>query len=140
MIASGKLDHSGSGNMSSHVATTLDIDDLVFGTMNHQCRNPDRWKNATDVNLAVHPHQRGHRSRAGAEAFVAAPPLLEDCVVGAGRCKSLDAAAGAPGFLDIAEKVCQRFFSRKPVGEARKAPVKRECPATVGVGRGKQYG
>src|SRR3982074_1541144 len=124
--------------MRRYVAPALHTDSLVPSSVDHERWYPDGRKNAADLDLAVHAHERGYGGRAGAQPLVAAPPALERRVICARGRESLHAAAGAPRLFDIAEECRECFLSREPVRKARQAAVDHQRAATVRVGCSKQ--
>jgi len=128
--AGGRLE---CGRLRSRPPSTLTVH--IAGSVDHECRqNPNRGQNTADVDLAIHCASV-QSPRPGCAPSVRCGPHQRWNVASSARDgrKPLYAAAGAPGFLDIAEKLA----SASSVGTSRKtgrSAVERQRTAAVRVG------
>jgi len=104
-------------------APFLDLQTLIVGAMQHECRHAHGRQHVADVDLGVHARERQRGARARAHPQVGGPPLAECRVAGLRRRPRLDAHRAAPVLADFLEEVFAFGACRRPRVIRRPQPL-----------------
>src|SRR5439155_24783208 len=84
----------------------------VTSLVHHQCRNANRWQDASNVGLHTQVEDLACHGGTRTGTLKASPPLLEALVTNLTRCKQRQHHAGAPVVLDHIEEISAPFITQ----------------------------